>query len=159
MRALILTALVLAACSPSASVTTCSVDKLASADVVVENYADCGTFDRSSPNYTDVAMSAAQLCVLNAVSRKQGFYLAYDATEPGSTTELRGAFTGVINDTGTLLVIHAYAGQGKVGASSFQLVSERTCTTLAAADVCSPAVGVPCLTCTGPDTGSIACRH
>ncbi|MEO6950558.1 MAG: hypothetical protein ABI321_02000 [Polyangia bacterium] len=156
---LMLGALVLAACSPPASITACSVDKLASADVSLVNYADCGTFDRGSPNYTNEAMTAAQLCVLNAVSRSQAFYLAYDATPDGSNTELRGAYSGVPNAAGDTLTIQSYAGRGTVGASSLKLVSERSCVTLTAADLCSPAVGVPCLTCTSNDAGSIQCRH
>lgn len=155
----IVAALLLGACGTPTSKTACSIDQLATADVSLVNYADCGTFDRASPNYTDEAMLAAQLCVLNAVSRNQGFYLAYDASSDGSTTELRGGFSGVPNQAGTAVDIHAYAGKGTAGASSLKLVSSRKCVTLVASDLCAPAVGVPCLTCTGDDTGSIVCRH
>ena len=160
MRALVLVAaLVLCACSAPTSITACSIDKLVTGDVGLVSFVDCGSFDHASPNYTDVAMTAAQLCVLNAVSRNQGFYLAYDASVDGSTTELRGGYSGVPNLAGTALEIRAYAGQGTAGESSLKLVSSRKCATLVASDQCSPAVGVPCLTCAGPDTGSIVCRH
>ena len=159
MRRLGYCLLLTAACSGGKTAgTPCSIDQSVEVDAPAAAVDDCGTFDRGALNYTDEALSAAQLCVLNDITNKRSFRLIYDAVAVSGTTVVRAAFTGVAQSGA--LRLRTYAGQGGADMStSGSLVSERDCAALLASSGCKPSAGIPCLDCTGAAMGVVLCRE
>jgi hypothetical protein len=158
-------------------INVCNVDQQVDTATAGTTVTDCGQFYRGSANYTDEAMVAAQLCVLNALAGKRGFRLVYDADptkgpiEPG----LRAGWVGIATqvpiesidasevDGGpamiTIVQVRTYAGRGGGDmASKDDLVSVLPCDSVDAPQGCNPVVGTPCLTCTTVELGSVQCR-
>jgi hypothetical protein len=161
MRAALLVC-ALAGCGESV-VNPCNVDLQIAAAIGGLGGSPCGAFSRGDPNYTDQAMLAAQLCVLNALMYTQSFHLAYDADSTDDpNAAVRAGWVGTVDPMTGMVTLHAYAGRGGGDmASKHDLVSAQTCDMITATPSCTPRVGVPCLTCvtstkTGPAT--VACR-
>jgi hypothetical protein len=131
---------------------SCAVEQFVDAAVQGQNPTDCGTFELGSALYTDEAMHAAQLCVLNAIARGSAFRLVYDAAQPG----IKGAFSGRAGGT----QLRSYAAEGRFGDAGSDFTpqaSGRSCERVVETPSCSPKVGLPCLTCENPGQASLLC--
>ena len=152
-------AVIVAACG-NAAVVPCSVEQSVTAEVAGNQAFDVGTFVRGSANYTDAAMVSAQSDLLNAVKRGQTFRLVYDANDAamGNSQRLQAGWSGALR--GGVLRLSTYAGEVDAKDPTVGLlVTSRSCDIVQATPGCTPTVGVPCLECIGPDTGTIVCRN
>jgi hypothetical protein len=169
----------LAACADTINV--CNVDQQVDSVSAEMGVMDCGRFYRGDVNYTDGAMLAAQLCVLNAINNHASFRLVYDAdpTTGPTVAGLRAGFVGTFGFTtidqvdmsipdgqsisAVTVSLRSYAGRGGGDmASKDDLVSIQPCQSIDATQSCKPRVGTPCLTCTPPpaprDIATVQCR-
>jgi len=179
MRAAFALAILLGGCSETINV--CNVDQQVDSASSGQGVIDCGRFYRGDVNYTDDAMLAAQLCVLNAINGHTSFRLVYDADPVSGPTlaGLRGGFVGNFGFTtidqldmsipdgqsisALSISLRSFAGRGGGDmASKDDLVSVQSCVSIDATQSCKPRVGTPCLTCTLPpaplDVATVQCR-
>lgn len=179
LRAVMALSIFVVGCSETINV--CNVDQQVDSVSSEPGVMDCGRFYRGDVNYTDDAMLAAQLCVLNAINNHSSFRLVYDAdpTSGATIAGLRAGFVGTFGQT-TLdqidmsvpdgqsisalsVTLRSYAGRGGGDmASKDDLVSVQPCDKIDATQSCKPRIGTPCLTCTPPpaprDIASVQCR-
>jgi hypothetical protein len=141
--------LLLAACSKPAA-KACDVDSQLGADLTgTSNVIDCGrVLDDSADGGFAGAMQAGHDCVLAAIKSTSAFRFVYG----------NGVLTGGISGfpSGSHMFVRWYAASAD-GKLSMQTCEERpNVPAISPAGACTPAEGVPCLSCNAP-IGAILC--
>jgi hypothetical protein len=145
--------LLLVACN-AGDPSQCRIESYAAVDVKGQNATDCGAIGADGGA---ADMQKAHDCVLDAIANSRPFTLFYDVGDP--IRHVSGGMTGSLQDGKLRLHAYAYVGNSNGGAGdSKPVVTVQSCTGIVAAAGCTPASGVPCLTCEGAGIGSTLCR-